>query len=676
MKLHIKKDAAELGCAAAELTAKLLREAIDEKGFARLILSTGASQFETLQALVKEDVDWSKVTMFHLDEYVALPEEHPASFRKYLKERFINLVHPGTCYLVDGDPDSIPHLTELLREAPVDVGLIGIGENAHIAFNDPPADFQTRDAYIVVNLNDTCKKQQGGEGWFPTINDVPKQAISMTAYQIMQCRHIISSVPHRVKAKAVADTLHSEIVTPDIPATLLKTHPDFQLFVDGDSAALVKEDKIVQLEPTRKVTVALAGAGARGVRVYGAYAGLYPEEMEIVAVAEPNEERLKDFCREHNIPENRAFHTAEEMFALPKMADMAFIATLDKEHVAHAEAAIGQGYDLLLEKPISDSLAECEKLLALAEEKGVKVSLTHVLRYAPFYQKAKQILDQGMLGKIVSIQASENVSYWHAAHSYVRGNFRRSEDTSPMIMAKCCHDLDLIVWLTGSHCKAISSFGGRSVFCQENMPEGATPYCYDGCKVKDGCQFDAEKIYMTGQATGYDHKGAGQLQFAVTSDTTREGIEEALKHGPFGRCVYCSDNTVVDHQVLCAEMENGVTVDFSMCSFGHRDYRLLHILGTKGELEGNMEEESLTVHLHGGETYTYNLHVGKTITGHGGGDFRMLSDVLANERGEMPAAMTSLRRSMESHYMAIAAEESRKLGGQKIEMEAFLKKKE
>ena len=165
MKLHIKKDAAELGCAAAELTAKLLREAIEEKGFARLILSTGASQFETLQALVKEDVDWSKVTMFHLDEYVALPEEHPASFRKYLKERFINLVHPGTCYLVDGDPDSIPHLTELLREAPVDVGLIGIGENAHIAFNDPPADFQTRDAYIVVNLNDTCKKQQVGEGW-------------------------------------------------------------------------------------------------------------------------------------------------------------------------------------------------------------------------------------------------------------------------------------------------------------------------------------------------------------------------------------------------------------------------------------------------------------------------------------------------------------------------------
>ena len=200
----------------------------------------------------------------------------------------------------------------------------------------------------------------------------------------------------------------------------------------------------------------LAGAGSRGIRVYGAYAASQPDEMEIVAVAEPNDARRENFCQEHGIPSDRAFRTAEELFAQPQMADMAFIATLDGDHIAHATAAIEKGYDLLLEKPISDSLEECQELLRRAEQAGAKVSLTHVLRYAPFYQKAKQILDSGILGDIVSVQASENVSYWHASHSYVRGIFRKAEETSPMIMAKCCHDLDLIVWLTGSRCKSLS----------------------------------------------------------------------------------------------------------------------------------------------------------------------------------------------------------------------------
>ena len=246
MKLHIEKDAVALGNAAAALTAALLRRAIAEKGEARVVLSTGSSQFETLEALIKEDIDWSKVTMFHLDEYVDLPESHPASFRKYLKERFIEKVNLKVYHLVDGDPQSIPELTRLLREAPIDVGLIGIGENAHIAFNDPPADFDTKEAYIVVDLNERCKQQQVGEGWFATVEDVPKQAISMTAYQIMQCTHIISSVPHAVKAKALADTLHSQTVDPMVPASLLKAHPAFDLFVDEDSAALMKTDEIIE----------------------------------------------------------------------------------------------------------------------------------------------------------------------------------------------------------------------------------------------------------------------------------------------------------------------------------------------------------------------------------------------------------------------------------------------
>lgn len=239
MNIHIQETAKQLGEAAAHLTACYLREAIEEKGNARLILSTGSSQFETLQALIQEKLDWNKVTMFHLDEYAGLPETHPASFRKYLKERFISLVPLGEYHLVDGNASSIPALTAELRKAPIDVGLIGIGENGHIAFNDPPADFETKEAYITVNLNDSCKRQQVGEGWFSCVEEVPAQAISMTVWQILQCRHIISSVPHQVKAQAVHDTLTGSRPTPEIPATILKTHPSFDLFLDRDSSSLV-----------------------------------------------------------------------------------------------------------------------------------------------------------------------------------------------------------------------------------------------------------------------------------------------------------------------------------------------------------------------------------------------------------------------------------------------------
>ncbi len=228
----------QLGQKAADKIAELLRNAIAKKGSARIILSTGASQFETIDALVKADVDWSKVEMFHLDEYVALPESHIASFRKYLKERFVSKVSLKAAYFVNGEGDveeNIRVLTEELRRAPVDVGVIGIGENAHIAFNDPPADFDTDAAYKVVDLDLRCKQQQVREGWFATVDDVPKQAITMCVKQILACEHIVSSVPHAAKAEAVRNTLTSP-VDPMIPATILKTHPNWNLFIDDASA--------------------------------------------------------------------------------------------------------------------------------------------------------------------------------------------------------------------------------------------------------------------------------------------------------------------------------------------------------------------------------------------------------------------------------------------------------
>ena len=239
MEIRIAKDRYSLGESAARHVARILRDVIKEKGSVRIVLSTGASQFDTLEALTKDKgIEWDKVEMFHLDEYVDLPVTHPASFRKYLQDRCVNKVAPlKAVHFVDGTAEGIADLTSELRRAPIDIGFIGIGENGHIAFNDPPADFDTREAYIIVNLDDACKRQQMGEGWFSTIDDVPKQAVSMTPYQIMQCERIVSCVPYAVKAEAVRKTLQAEKTTNLVPATLLREHPDFILYLDADSAS-------------------------------------------------------------------------------------------------------------------------------------------------------------------------------------------------------------------------------------------------------------------------------------------------------------------------------------------------------------------------------------------------------------------------------------------------------
>lgn len=249
MKIYVAKTAEELGKRAAHAIAEKLCKAIVEKGEARLVLSTGGSQFETLEALLREDVPWDKVTVFHLDEYIDLPLTHAASFRKYLKERFMDHVPLKESVFVETEgnvDENICVLTQRVREKVIDVGVIGIGENAHIAFNDPPADFETKEAYIVVNLDSRCKKQQVGEGWFKDECEVPCQAVSMTPYQIMQCAHIISPVPHKVKADAIRKVLSSKKIDPMIPGSLLKTHSDFNLFLDEDSASECSDELLAE----------------------------------------------------------------------------------------------------------------------------------------------------------------------------------------------------------------------------------------------------------------------------------------------------------------------------------------------------------------------------------------------------------------------------------------------
>lgn len=245
MRIEILNTPAKLGERAAQLAARTIRKAIAQNGCARVVLATGTSQFTTLDALVKQDVDWSKVEAFHLDEYIGIEPDHPASFVKYLKERVESKVKLKAFHFVDvsiGVEKIIAELSKLISEKPVDVGLIGIGENAHIAFNDPPASFDDDSCFKVVVLDDACRLQQLGEGWFPTLDNVPEQAITMTVGQIMKCRCIISAVPFAVKAKAVFDMLSAPVATPMVPATILKQHPDMWLFLDKDSAALVDEE--------------------------------------------------------------------------------------------------------------------------------------------------------------------------------------------------------------------------------------------------------------------------------------------------------------------------------------------------------------------------------------------------------------------------------------------------
>jgi glucosamine-6-phosphate deaminase len=245
MKIQVHRTRAECGAAAADKAAEILRNAIAAKSHASFIAATGASQFEFLKALTKQaSIDWERTTMYHLDEYIGLPEDHPASFRRYLRERLIDRVHPGTVCLIQGNVEDpcaeCERLSRIISEEEIDVAFVGIGENGHLAFNDPPADFDTEDPYIVVELDEACRRQQLGEGWFPSIEDVPRRAISMSIQQIMKSRAIVCTVPDKRKAQAVKRCLEGE-VSPWYPASILRKHSNATIYLDTDSASLLQE---------------------------------------------------------------------------------------------------------------------------------------------------------------------------------------------------------------------------------------------------------------------------------------------------------------------------------------------------------------------------------------------------------------------------------------------------
>lgn len=242
MKLSISQTSQQMGALAALQVQQLICQAVQRQGEARIMVSTGQSQFEFFESLVTLDIPWEKVDIYHLDEYVGLPISHKASFRKYLKERFVDLIGSKRMHYISGEGDTVQVIREItasILEKPVDIGIIGIGENGHIAFNDPPADFDTTASFHVVKLDAKCRAQQVGEGWFASVEEVPQYAISATVHQIMACRNIVSVVPHAVKAQAIYDTLTAPEITNQIPATILRQHSNWFLYLDADSAAML-----------------------------------------------------------------------------------------------------------------------------------------------------------------------------------------------------------------------------------------------------------------------------------------------------------------------------------------------------------------------------------------------------------------------------------------------------
>ena len=421
----------------------------------------------------------------------------------------------------------------------------------------------------------------------------------------------------------------------------------------------------------QKVKVAVCGFGIRGAEAYASYQKLRPEEMELVAVADPRPERRELAVREYGVSPENCFESGEALLAREKMADLLIIATQDTDHVCYALPALEKGYHLLLEKPISPRLEECVALREKAHECGRLVIVCHVLRYTQFYQKIHNLLREGVIGDIQSLVATENVAYWHFAHSYVRGNWRRSDLSSPVILAKSCHDMDIIRWLVGKPCEKISSFGSLNWFREENAPAGCGSRCLE-CGAKEACPYDAEKIYLDNHKSGY-RTGCRQWPLTVlTSDVTEENLYAALKDGPYGRCVYHCDNDVADHQVVNMEFEGGITATFSLSAFTQNCYRTMLVMGSMGEIEGNLEENAVYVRRFGRPEEKIVLDpVSDEFAGHGGGDSRMMEYLCRLVREGDSEALTSVDASVESHIMALAAEESRKNGGNAIILKDF-----
>ena len=421
----------------------------------------------------------------------------------------------------------------------------------------------------------------------------------------------------------------------------------------------------------QKVKVAIMGLGGRGGTVYAAYQDLHPDKTEIVAIADIDGQKRALYGQKYKVP--HIFNSAEEFFTRPKMADAVIIATQDRQHIDHAVSALDLGYPILLEKPIATSPADCITIREKAKQKNLTAMVCHVLRYTKFYNVIKEQLAYGKIGKIVTVQAIESVGYWHQAHSFVRGNWRDSRTTSPMILQKCCHDMDILLWLIGKHCVRVSSYGSLSYFKPENAPDGSAPYCAEAGVCRKVCPYDAEKIYIDHKQIGFKSGNTG-WPCDITAPVTENGIIQKLKTSPYGRCVFRCDNNVVDHQIVNMLFENDITVSFTMSGVTDRGNRGIVIMGTLGQIEASFADNTVKVTPFGKESEIFDItKLTDDLSCHGGGDNAMMDVFLAKIRGEKTEALTDIDAAVESHMIAFAAEYSRLHGGQSVNIEEFEK---
>lgn len=398
------------------------------------------------------------------------------------------------------------------------------------------------------------------------------------------------------------------------------------------------------------VTAVLLGAGDRGFRSYAPYALEHPDELDFVAVAEPDPVRRGRFAEAHRIPPELQFATWEDLLARGRIADALFNCTQDRAHYPSTKAAIDAGYHVLLEKPMAERLEHVVSLVQAAEKTDCLLQVCHVLRYTNMFSTLHDVLASGRIGDIITVEHRENVVFWHMAHSYVRGHWRNSELSSPMILAKCCHDLDLLYWNMGLPADRLQSFGSLMHFRPEKAPPGAMPRCTDGCPVE--CKYDARRLYLRPDITGWPVT-------AITEDLTPQGRWRAIETGPYGRCVWHCDNNVVDHQTVNMQFPGGATVTLFIHGHAYEESRTMRYDGTRATLRGKFEDKMGRIEIYDHLTgRCEKIDIGAGPSGHGGGDFGLVRSFVRAVRGENQP-LTTGRESLESHLMAFAAETSR-----------------
>ncbi len=408
----------------------------------------------------------------------------------------------------------------------------------------------------------------------------------------------------------------------------------------------------------KQLTGILIGAGGRGM-TYTRNMMKEKDKFAIVAVADPNPLRVELACEVAGIASENCYTDWREILAKPKMADFAIIATQDKDHYAPAMRAIELGYDLLLEKPIAPTPEECISIAKAAHEHGVKVLVCHVLRFTPFFKALKLILDDGVIGDIMSLVHVEAVGNIHQSHSFVRGPWHDEKESTPMLLAKCCHDLDIIQWLIGKPCKKVTSFGELSYFTEANAPVGAPARCTDGgCPVADTCPYNSERIYGDTKDWYRGHSSRKRCKGAPDDET----VARILREDDFGRCVFRMNNDVVDHQVVNMQFEGGVTAQLNMNAF-NKGGRFIRIFGTKGELTAYMNRTDIEVYtFEDRQTHIYDVtKTSESITGgHGGGDSGIVHDLydyFCDTYGGFSIA--DINVSAANHLIGYAAEQAR-----------------